>query len=485
MINIPIRRRWVSRMLALLLALFAAPVISKTMAQSASEMSGAPMSLKQCIAYALRNDGNIKIARFDEYIAEQQVREFTSVGLPQVTGNAQYQHHLKLPVTLIDAKNFPGAPAQSDAAWDATPDVLRFPTAQFGVKYNLSLGGQVTQLLYDGSFFVGLKAARELVALNHVNIERSKIEAAVAVTKAYYSALLAEEQARVLTSNLVRLRKLLANTAAMYKEGFVEKVDVDRLKIAVNNLSLQKEKVGRMVGMGYDLLKFQMGLPLESEIALVDRISDLDDVPNVESLIMEGSFANNRVEMDLMRRNIHLNELNVKRYQIGFTGTLAAFGNVNYQTFRPRFFDLNLDKNWFFSSFWGLSYNVTIFDGFNKRSNVMKGRLEIRKIQTQMEMFEQGVELEVRSASSQVLNAWSDVQTARENKELSEEVYRISTTKYQEGIGSNLEVIDAENTLMESQINFLSALYDYMLADVELRRAKGEIMPFESNNIRK
>lgn len=445
-------------------------------AQDASSLDGAPYSLDQSIAYALRNHKNIKNARFDTYIAQKRVKELRAVGLPQVSLNASYTNYLELPVSVIDIRNFnldPSAPSIPEGL----PDSVYFQTANFGLTHNAQLTGQVTQLLFDGSFFVGLKAAKEFVNLNAINEARTKEETAVNVAKAYYSALVNEERARLLNTNLNRLDEFRATTKALYDQGFAEKVDVDRLTIQLNNLRVEKQKVDQMVTLGYDLLKFQMGMPIEQDIYLTDRIASEEDVEVAEATALDGDMAENRIEMELLRQRISLQELNIKRYKSGIFGTLAAFGTAQYLTARPRFFSLETNPNWFRTSFFGLQYSVTLFDGLQKRALVEQSQLEIQKVQNDMAMFEEAVKMETRNAITSLDNAYLDVQNAKRNLDLSQEVYRISTTKYEEGVGSNLEVIDAEGTLLESQINYLAALYDYTLAKVELRRLMGEFNP--------
>lgn len=465
---------------ALLLLLFLAPPLR---AQDASPSEGAPYSLTQSIAYALRNHKNIKNARFDTYIAEHRVKELRSVGLPQVTLNGSYTNYLELPVSIIDIRNFnldPSAPTIPEGL----PDSIYFQTANFGIQHNAQLTGQVTQLLFDGTFFVGLKAAKEFVNLNKINVTRTEEETAVNVAKAYYSALVNEERARLLNTNLNRLEDFLSTTQALYDQGFAEKVDVDRLTIQYNNLKVEKRKIDQMVTLGYDLLKFQMGMPIEQEIYLTDRIQSEDQVEPVSSETVSGNLAENRIEMDLFRQQISLQELNIKRYRSGILGSLAAFGTAQYITARPTFFKLDINPNWFRSSYFGLQYSVTLFDGLQKRSLIEQSRLEISKTRNNMAMFEESVKLETANAVTGVDNAFMDVENAKRNLDLSEEVYRIATTKYQEGVGSNLEVIDAEGTLMESQINYLAALYDYTLARVELRRILGEFNPNQNPEIK-
>ncbi|MEM0996557.1 MAG: TolC family protein [Bacteroidota bacterium] len=470
--------------LYILLSLFLLGPAAGSLQAQGDEASGSAYSLEQCIAYAMRNQKNIQNATFDKYIAQKRVKELIGIGLPQVTGSAQYQAYIQLPVSLIDIGNFQLDPTSAipQEVLDTLPDAVRYQSAQFGVNHNLTLGAQITQLLFDGTFFVGIRAAREFTNLQEINIRRTEVETAVAVTNAYYTALLNEERARLLTSNLERITKLVANTDALYKEGFAEKVDVDRLTITRNNLQRETKKTTALVALGYDLLKFQMGMPIEEELRLSERIVDLANVPQLEDLTMEGNFAQGRIEYQQLQQGIVLQEMDRKRNAAATWGSLVAFGNYNYQTFRPRFFSLDVEDKWFSNSFVGLSYNVTFFDGLQKRSRIQKIDLEISKLRNQADVFEQSVLLELRNASTQVVNAWTDVEAAEKNQELAEEVYRISTTKYREGIGSNLEVIDAENSLTQSQINYLTALYNYVLATVELKRVKGEISPYDTSN---
>lgn len=448
-------------------------VIAGSAFSASAQSPTSAYSLDRCIDYALKNNKAIQNAQFDTYIAEKQVKEFVGVGLPQVTGNASFSQFGKLPVSLIDIKSFPSDPT-SPPLPDGLPDDIRYQTARFGVKYNASVGADISQLLFDGSFFVGLKAAREFVNLSTINEARTQEETSVNVAKAYYGALVNEERSGLLTANLERLKSILTTTEALYNEGFSEKVDVDRLQIQYNNLQVEKEKVDRMVQLGYDLLKFQMGMPIEKDISLTDKIEDLDELPELSATLMDADYSENRIETQLLQQQINMQELNVKRNRAGKFGTLVAFGNYTLQSARPRFFELNLDQTWFSNSLMGLQYTVNLFDGLQTQARIQQSTLEIKKVRNNMDMFRESVKMESNSAVTNLVNSYADVNNSRRNLDLAKEVYRVSTIKYKEGVGSNLEVINAESTLMESQVNYLSSLYEYTLAQIELKRVKGE-----------
>lgn len=480
-------KRTLSRLLsqfAAILLLFITISTTSVQAQNPPGGDGLQFTMKQSIAYALRNQKSIENARFETYIAEKRVRELLGIGLPQVNASANYTQYLELPVSVIDGSNFTIGVDTSmpPIDWENLADDQRYFTANFGIKHNASVQGDISQLIFDGSWIVGVQAAKEFTSLSEINMQRTEEEVAVNVAKAYFNALAGEERAKLLGANVSRLKGLLESTKALYEQGFAEKVDVDRLQIQLNNLEVEERKVYRLVDLGYDLLKFQMGMPIEEVIILTDRIDDNVELAPLEELAMDADYSEQRLETQLLKKQIHLNEMDIKRNRLGAFGTLAGFASLNYTTARPTFFKIDLEKNWFRSSLFGIQYNVTIFDGLQKKARIEQTTLKIDQLRNNLDMFRESAKLETRSAISSVVNAYADVENAKRNVELSEEVYRISTTKYEEGIGSNLEVIDAESTLLTSQINYLSALYDYNLAKIELRRVQGGFAPSQLTN---
>ena len=177
----------------------------------------ATFTLNQAISYAQKHQTSILNAQIDEQIAKNTVKQTIGIGLPQLSGNANFQDFLKVPTSLVPAIFF-----DKDASPDATIPV------QFGVKYNSGFGLELNQLVFDGTYLVGLKASQTYKELSTKNTRRTRIETAVAVTKAYYSVLVSNEQLSLIDANLDRLKKSLNDTEQLFKNGFVEKIDVDR-----------------------------------------------------------------------------------------------------------------------------------------------------------------------------------------------------------------------------------------------------------------
>jgi outer membrane protein TolC len=204
----------------------------------------ANFSLKEAIDYAQKHQSAILNASIDEEIAKNTVKQTIGIGLPQLNGNVNFQDFLKIPTNLLPGEFF-GKPG------------TQIPV-QFGVQYQSSYGLELNQLLFDGSYLVGLQASKTYKELSNKNLKRSRIETAVGVTKAYYSVLVSNEQLSLLDANIDRLKKSLNDTKALFANGFVEKIDVDRLTVLNNNLETERGNVIRLLELNMNLLKFQM-----------------------------------------------------------------------------------------------------------------------------------------------------------------------------------------------------------------------------------
>jgi outer membrane protein len=219
-------------------------------------------SLQDCINYAYEHQDTVLNANLDIKSAEYKVKETTGIGLPQISGSANFQDYVKIPTTLLPGQFF-GQPAGT------------FVPVQFGVKYQSSLGLNLTQILFDGSYLVGLKASRTYKELSQRNYIRSKIEARVNVTKAYYQVLVSDEQIKLLDADINQLKQQVDQTVAQNKQGFAERVDVQRIQVQYNNLVTTRENTIRLLALNYQLLKFQMGMPVDAQMMLTDKLEDI------------------------------------------------------------------------------------------------------------------------------------------------------------------------------------------------------------------
>jgi outer membrane protein TolC len=421
-------------------------------------------SLKEAVNYAIKHNLNVKNAQLDAVSAEARIGEIRAAGLPQVNANFSYTDNLIIQRFFLPA-NFadPNAPA------DAPPVALKF-----GVKYQGSASATLNQLIFNGSYFIGLKAAATYRELAQKGITQSKVSVAEAVTKAYYSAQVAEERAKLLDLNIARVDSLMRETKIMNAGGFVELLDVNRLEVQINNLHTERQKVQNLIELSYALLKFQMGMKPADAIQLTDDINTV----NIDSLrAMSAEFQpsyESRIEFSLLNTQEKLAGLDLRNVRSGYLPSLNASVGYGHNNGRDKFNDL-FGSKWFNNSVLTLTLNVPIFDGFSKKYQIEQKKIAIDKVKNNQELLKQSIDLETNQAGINIKNAFATLETQKRNLTLAEEIVRVSKIKYKEGVGSNIEVINAESSLKEAQTNYFTALYDLMIAKVDLSKAKGEL----------
>ena len=418
----------------------------------------AHFSLQEAIDYAQKYHSSIQNAKIDEEIAANTVKQTIGIGLPQVRGNVNFQDFIKVPTSLVPGEIF-GQPG-------------RLLPVQFGVKYQSSFGLELNQLLFDGTYIVGLQASKTYRELSMKSLKRSRIETSVAVTKAYYSVLVSNEQLNLLDANMVRLKKSLDDTKALYKNGFVEKIDVDRLTVLHNNLETERENVIRLLELNVNLLKFQMGMSVQSKLTLKDSITGLQVAQTFA--VSDTSVYKNRIEYSLLETQKKLNELDLKRYKSQFLPSLSAFGSTS-QNALSNSFGTMFDRS-FPTTLIGFRLSVPIISGGIKLYQVRNAKLEILKTQNNLINLRNGISLEVEQAQTIYRNGLKSLENQNRNMELAQEVLRVTKIKYEQGVGSSIEVTTAETSLKESQNNYINALYDLLINKVNMDKALGKIV---------
>jgi len=422
------------------------------------------MSLQECIEYAWEQNTTMRKAQYSVEQAKARVRETVGIGLPQINGQVQFVDNLNVQRSFVPAVFFGGEPGT-------------FVPVAFQPKYNSNASITAVQLIFNGSYFVGLEASRAYKDFSVRQLEVSKVEVAQQVSKAYLNVLINEERLGLLQSNLRRLDSLFIQTKSLNEAGFVEKIDVFRLEVARNNLRAEYEKVSRLVNLGYVFLKFQMGMPVEQELKLSQTLADFQLSTVTEETLQAAASVEKRPEYRLIEQAIHLQELNKKNVFSGYLPALSAFATIG-----ANFAGQNLDKytdfenRWFDYSLIGLRLDVPIFDGLQRKYKIQQNKMEIAKLEEDKRQLTQAIKMEVMQAQVNFRNAMSSLEAQKRNLELAKEVARIAAVKYQEGVGTNLEVIDAETAFKEAETNYYNALYEAWSAKIDLDKALGALV---------
>jgi len=414
-------------------------------------------TLKQAVDYALTNQQNVKNALLDEKIAQRKVDELVGVGTPQITGEADFNKFIELPTSFIPAEFFGGKAGD-------------FFGVKFGQPYTASAGITASQLLFDGSYLVGLQASRTYRELSKKATAQTKTETAVNVSKAYYGALVSDARLEIIEANIDRVTKLYSDTKALNQNGLVEKIDVDRIELSLNNLKVEKEKINRFKDLSYALLKFQMGFDPHQTITLSDKL-DESVLQNV--VIADSVDAAKRPEFALATVQRKLQELDLKRYKSTYYPSLVAFGSASYNASRNEFNIFDTQYKWYPTVVAGLKLSIPIWDGLQKQAKISQARLSLEKVDNSISMLKNSFALEYESARSNYENNLSSLKTVKKNQELATEISRVSKIKYDNGVGSSLELVDAESSVKEADANYFNTLYDAIISKIDLEKTLG------------
>jgi outer membrane protein TolC len=531
----------------------AAPALAQAPTTLASQVGQGPMalSLSQAVRYAVANKPSLLGTRLAEQTAKAKVGEVKSQGLPQVNVAANLADNFKLQKSLIDAGAFGGPPLSGTtltprdiAAASAGQSVTLSPAygqavalppqaLAFGLQYAGNTSASFSQMLFDGSYLVGLKAAKVYEDLAKKQTQQAEIDVIEQVSKAYYSTLVARSRLTLLARNVKRLDTLLYQTNQTFKAGFAEKLDVDRLRVQRNNLAVEQQKAQRLTELSVALLKFQMGLPQAQPVQLTDSLGaavvdagalrqrlgtanfntgggdlSLGQVPTVappttgqtptsepvanntgQPTQANAAFNyNNRIEFSTLETQQALAGLDLANRQRGAYPRLsltAAYGfsgsaksAKDLFAFRgPESVNSNgfANQNWFGFGNVGLALNVPVFDGFRRKYQVQQARLQQKTIEHGFETLRQSIDLQDAQSRATLVNALDVLDNQKANLDLAADVARVSKIKFQAGVGSNVELITAETDLREAQTNYYSAIYDVLVAKVDRDKATGEL----------
>ena len=418
-------------------------------------------SLKQAVDYALQNQNNVQNALIDEQIARAKVNEITGMGLPQINSNFDVKDFLEIPTSLIPAEVF-GGPAGSYAA------------VKFGTQYQATAGLDASQLLFSGDYFLGLKATKTFVEISKKSTERTKIEATATVCKAYYTVLVNQERMKLMDANVTRIKKALDDTKALYENGFLEKIDYDRIFVAYNNLLVEKEKVERLLNLGMYFLKYQMGMPINANLTLTDKIDDVKfDI--TENISVEKFDYNKRAEFKLVETQQTLAKLDLRRNKFAYLPNAFAYGSLSANAFRNEFDIFQTSKPWYPIALVGAKVTMPIFTSGQRHFKIQQAKLKFQQAENNLDFMKQSIDLEIVSATTSLQNASKSLETQRKNIGIAEDVYRVTKLKQEQGVGSTLEMITAETALKEAQTNYYNALFDALVAKIDFDKATGNL----------
>jgi outer membrane protein TolC len=457
-------------------------IVLLLLAQAASAQQKYEIGVKEAVDIAFKNVNDLKNVRLDYQIAAARNKEITAAALPQVNGSLQGSHYLTLPlIQFPDAtelsvydvlkkegvKDGNGVPITADGEFK----VRNF---SFFSPWNVNMGATLQQLLFEPQVFVGLKARKALLESSELGIKVAEDNVRVAVYKSYYAVLIGEKQLWYVQESLKRLQKLSHDMEVMFKNGFVERLDIDKTTVSLNNTTAIETQLRNGIANGYAVLKMTMGLSQSDTLVLKDILTPAQIK---EGLLETGFSYEDRNEVKFLNNAKKLQGYDIRRYKLSYFPTLAAFYSFQ-ETGQRSSAAMNAGgKPWFWynTNQVGLSVSIPIFDGFSKKYKIQQSRLTLQKVENSLDQTKKGIDLEITIAKNTMTNAILNMDMQEDNMKLAEKVYNTEKKKYEAGMSSSFAILQSDTDLQQAQSNYFKSLYDAIIARVSYLKALGKL----------
>lgn len=455
-------------------------VVLASIIQPAISQDKHAFTVQQAVEYAKKNSVQVKNMLIDVKLQEETNRQVTSNAYPSLSGRIGATYNPNIAV-----QSFPDfislatyGVLQKEGVTDGSGRPITVPSdigllqAQFGTKWIANAGLDLSQILFDGQVFVGLQSRKTIIEWANKNVEVTEELIKANVYKVYYQLVVSKTQVGLLDANIERLQKLHFETNEMFKNGFAEKLDVNKIEVQIANLQTEKKRVQNGIVSGQLGLKLLLGMPMKDELVLTDSLTE----SQIKEGVLEASSYNysDRKEVQYAELGKKLNEFNIKRYKLSQIPTVALSGSLSKNAQRNKF-DFFNKGDWYTFSNISLNISVPIFKGFYTRSKIDEAKLTLQKTENEIANLKLSIDNQVQTAVINFRTAIEAMDYQKQNRKLAEEVFEQTKKKYQAGLGSNTEINAAQTDLKAAETNYISALYDAIVARVDYLKAIGKL----------
>lgn len=429
-----------------------------TLSATAQDANVMELGVQECISYAWQNSKKTKDAAIDVLQADKDVWIQASRGLPIVNGSVSMNNFIDLPTSVFDASAFnPLAPPGELAE------------LQFGQPWTMDAGITASLQVFDGSYIIGVKGAKGFQKMSRDIEKMTKNEVETIIGEAYYTSQVAKENVRLLAQNIENTEKTLAETKELYKAGFAEEMDVEQLDLLMNSLKNRLKMAERQHQATLNLLKYQMGMPIETKISLKDDLETLWALQSADELLAMELNLNENLLYDITKQDVVMHGYLVKLEESKYYPRLTAFFDYKQQAFRDEFNFYDFDRAWYPQTLWGVQLSVPIWDNLGAAASIKKAKLEQQKVKNRLADLEQALTMQAITARDNFTSALEQLETGSANIDLATRIKEKTLVKYQEGLASSMELTTAENQLIQAQTEYINALFQAMDAKLELK----------------
>jgi outer membrane protein len=412
------------------------------------------LTLEQARDYARKHNYELRNAQLDIETARFKVKETVATGLPQVSANISYNDNIGLPVQLVPGDFF-GQPGE---------DI----EVQFGTKYSANAGASVNQLIFSGSYIVGLQASKAYLEQSEKNLFKNQVEVNKAVSESYFLVLATKESILVIDSTLEITRKLAEQTKIIVENGFAEETEFDQLQLLIADLETGRMNAVSQLETTKSYLRYHLGMDEKQQIEVSESLVEL-----TEKLVAEKLFATqfnmfNNIDFQILQNQKDLALLQLKLEKSAYLPTLSAFLNYNTQAQRQEWDFFDSKGKWYSSSVFGVSMNIPIFSGGERSSRVRQAQYQFEKTQVAEEMVSSSLKLQYQTVRNELENALQTYQNTKSSKGIAEKIFRRTGVKYTEGVAASLDLLNTQNQYLTSQSQYINAALNMLNKTVAL-----------------
>lgn len=435
-------------------------------------------SLEDAIKHSLVYNTTIKNAITDIEIARKKVNETTAIGLPQVNAKLSNTNYLNIATTLMPDFISPAVFAVNEDNFGLTPitpqgDPTFFPVS-FGTKYNASAEITVSQLIFNGSYLVGLQAAKAYLEQSKVQSEKSRIDIKESVTSAYYLVLVTQKNKSILDKTLSSLQSMHRELQEIYKQGFIEDTEVDQIKLMIADLETNLLFVSNQTKLSKSYLKLLLGIDVQATINLTDNLDDLlENIKNPAILTSDFLFSKN-IDYRILENQKELSLLSLKNEKANSLPVLSAFFTAQTNAMRDSYDFLKGGKPWYPTTLWGVQMDIPIFSSFSRSSKVKQAKLELKKLEELQFQLQNSLNTEEDNSKTNFKNAILIHQNKKNAALLANKIYQKTQLKYKEGVSSSMDLLQSHNQYLESEGNYIASIVDLVNTKLALEKLFSE-----------
>lgn len=418
------------------------------------------MSFSDLLIYALQNSADLNEAKFHKSIAELSVKETRANGLPKLDASLDYKDYIKLPTMIL-----PGALAGSDQ------DII----AQFGKKHNIEAGTQVSQLLFSLEYINGLKTAKKASEIKGLEVEKAEIELFQLVTTEYYNLIAIYKNLEIVQNNMESLNLTRKNLVAMVDGGLALHTELDRIEINYANLDASKGRILTGIQVQTNNIKYIIGMTpdIKLEVDTAGFMDLFDQNLPIDQYSADQFSPNKLKEVQLLQKNVELNEFQIKTSKSKQTPTLAFYGSYSYQAQRENFNFLDFDKTWFKVNLVGIKATIPIFNGFANRAKIASAKIDKEITLANLNKASRGLYLQYQNSLMRYKSSYSNCQIQRRNMELAKRVEVQESLKFKEGITTLTDYLSSVTDYRNAQINYAQNVINMKKSEIKLLRNQG------------